>query len=156
MNEGDFVFKPEQGPFAAILARGNFPHVAGATDFQDEQAGNAMALEEPVSDTVQFLRVGAARKDERAERNARRPGCRGEHRTTCSDNSDRREKERRECQGSKQRLHELPRGSAAAPDLRFAVSCLHPVGERLALREEYSVDACITVRNATHAMSALA
>ena len=45
MNKRDLVLKPEQGPFAPILASGNLPHVARAADFQDEHAGNTMASE---------------------------------------------------------------------------------------------------------------
>jgi len=60
MNKRNFVFEPEQGPFTPILASGNLPHVARAADFQDKQAGNTMALEELVSDAIQFLRVSAA------------------------------------------------------------------------------------------------
>ena len=87
MNKRDFILKPEQGPFTPILASGSLSHVARATDFQDEHAGNTMTSEEPVSDVIQFLRVCAAW------------------------NKERREKERRERQGSRQRSH------CAAPEV---------------------------------------
>jgi hypothetical protein len=60
LNKRNFVLKPEQGPLAPVLARGNLPHVARATDFQDKQARNTMAFEELMSDGIQFLRVCAA------------------------------------------------------------------------------------------------
>ena len=53
VNERDFALKPEQGPFALVLASGNLLlHAARATDFQDKQAGNTMALEELLSDAI--------------------------------------------------------------------------------------------------------
>ena len=52
MDKRDFVLEPEQGPFAPVLAGGNLPHVARATDFHDKQAGNTMASEEFVSDAI--------------------------------------------------------------------------------------------------------
>jgi hypothetical protein len=60
MDEGNLVLEPEQGPFAPVLAGGDFSQVMTATDLDDEKAWNTMALEEPVSDVIQFLRVTAA------------------------------------------------------------------------------------------------
>jgi len=48
----DFILKPEQGPFARVLASGNFPHVSRASDSQDKQAGNTVTLQELVSDVI--------------------------------------------------------------------------------------------------------
>ena len=87
-----------------------------------------MALEELVSDAIQFLRVSAARKKERPERDARPPNSMRNHcvpiqrvqSVTCplgmyrDDSGDLREKERGEHQASQQSLHcALPRSSAA-------------------------------------------
>ena len=74
-------------PIRAHPGKWQPPHVARAADFHDEQAGNTMASEELLSDVVQFLRVCGAWKNER------------------------REKERRERQGSQQRPH------CAAPEV---------------------------------------
>ena len=68
MNERNLVLEPEQGPFAPVLARGDFSQVMTATDLEDKKAWNTMALEEPVSDAIQFLRVRAAWRKECRER----------------------------------------------------------------------------------------
>jgi hypothetical protein len=47
VDEGDFVFQPEQGPLAPILANGHFIHSMRAIDFDDRPAGDSMPFKKP-------------------------------------------------------------------------------------------------------------
>jgi hypothetical protein len=44
VDEGNFVFQPEQGPLASILAHGSLIQPMQALNFGDRPAGNAMLL----------------------------------------------------------------------------------------------------------------